>query len=80
MKKHFKGFGFYIILLIVIIMIYSMVSTGDNAVTYKFSDLVGAIKSENIKELEVVENTALATLKNGTKIEVDIPSYNALFE
>ncbi len=80
MKKHFKGFGFYIILLIVIIMIYSMVSTGDNAVTYKFSDLVGAIKSENVKELEVVENTALATLKNGTKIEVDIPSYNALFE
>ncbi len=80
MKKHFKGFGFYAILLIVIIMIYSMVSTGDNAVTYKFSDLVGAIKSENIKELEVVENTASATLKNGTKIEVDIPSYNALFE
>ncbi len=80
MKKHFKGFGFYIILLIVIIMIYSMVSTGDNAVNYKFSDLVGAIKSESIKELEVVENTASATLKNGTKIEVDIPSYNALFE
>ncbi len=78
--KKFRGFGFYAILLIVIILIYSMISTGDNAADYKFSDLVSFIKNENVKDLEIIENTALATLKNGTTIEVDIPSYNALFD
>lgn len=80
MKKRVKGIGFYVILLLVIIMIYSMVSTGDDAEKYNFSDLVSAIKSEEVKELEIVENTATAILRSGETVEVDIPSYNALSE
>ncbi len=80
MKKRFKGFGFYAILLIAIIIIYSMVSTGDEAEKYNFSYLVNAIKSEEVRELEIFENTAYATLVGGKKIEVDIPGYNALYE
>ncbi len=80
MKKKMRGFGFYAILLIAIIVIYSMVTTGDEATVYKFSDLINSVKSEKVKEIEIVENTATATLKDGTKIEVDIPSYNALYE
>ncbi len=80
MKKRVKGIGFYVILLLVIIAIYSMVSTGDDAEKYNFSDLVSAIKSEEVKELEIVENTATAIMRSGETIEVDIPSYNALSE
>ncbi len=80
MKKKFRGIGFYAILLILIIVIWSMVSTGDEKVTYKFSDLITAVRSEEVKEIEVVENTASATLKDGTVMEVDIPSYTALTE
>ena len=80
MKKKFRGIGFYAILLILIIVIWSMVSTGDEKVTYKFSDLITAVKNEEVKEIEVVENTASATLKDGTLMEVDIPSYTALTE
>ncbi len=80
MKKRMRGFGFYAILLLVIIMVYSMVSSGDEATVYKFSDLINSVKNEDVKEIEIVENTATATLKNGTKIEVDIPSYGAFYE
>lgn len=80
MKRRWKGLGFYAVLLLIIIIIYSMVSTGDEAVTYKFSDLISNIKQENVKDIEILENTATATLKNGKKIEVDIPSYNALYD
>ncbi len=80
MSKKMRGFGFYAILLIIIIAVYSMVSSGDDTATYKFSDLVTQLKAEKVKEIEIVENTAKATLKDGTKIEVDIPSYGALYE
>ena len=80
MKKRFKGFGFYAILLIAIIVIYSMVSTGDEAEGYNFSYLVNAIKSEEVREIEIYDKTAYATLVGGKKIEVDIPSYTALYE
>ncbi len=77
MKKRIRGLGFYAILLIVIIVIYSMVSTGDDATVYKFSDLINAVKNEEAENIEIVENTATATLKDGKKIEVDIPGYSA---
>ena len=80
MKKRFKGFGFYAILLIAIIVIYSMVSTGDEAESYNFSYLVNAIKNEEVREIEIYDKTAYATLVGGKKIEVDIPGYTALYE
>ncbi len=80
MKKRFRGFGFYAILLIAIIVIYSLVSTGDVAKKYNFSDLVNSIKNEEVKEIEILENTAYTTLKSDEKIEVDIPGYTALYE
>ncbi|MBE7011609.1 MAG: ATP-dependent zinc metalloprotease FtsH [Ruminococcaceae bacterium] len=79
MKKKFGSFGFYAILLIAIIAVYSIISTGDEAETKSFSDLVSLIKSEDVKEIEILENTAYTTLKDGKKIEIDIPSYSALY-
>lgn len=79
MRKRLTGFGFYAILLIAIIIIYSLISTGDEATTYNFSDLIRSIKSEEVTELEITENIAAATLKDGSKVEVEIPGYSALY-
>ncbi len=79
MKKYIKGFGFYAILLVVIFIIYFMLNYQTGPVIKEFSELVNDINSGTVKELIIIENNAVATLNDGTKISVDIPSIETLY-
>lgn len=80
MKKYIKGIGFYILLLAVIFLIYSLISFKSGPATKDFSELVSQINSGNVTELQITENVALAALKDGTIIKVEIPSLDVLYE
>ncbi len=80
MKKYIKGIGFYILLLAVIFLIYSLISYKSGPTTKGFSDLVNQINSGNVTELQITENVAVASLKDGTIIKSEIPSLGALYE
>ncbi len=80
MKKYIKGIGFYILLLAVIFLIYSLISYKSGPTTKGFSDLVNQINSGNVTELQITENVAVASLKDGTIIKSEIPSLDALYE
>ena len=80
MKKYLRGLGFYITLFLIILVIFVMTSMPENPNTYVYSDLVSMINSGQVKELQLVDTTAMVTLSDGTKIEVATPGYYALYE
>ena len=80
LKNHLKGIGFYIILFLMIITIFVLTNFPENQTNYIYSDLVSMVKAGEVKELQIVDTVAYATLSDKTKIEVDIPGYYALYE
>lgn len=80
MKNHLRGIGFYIILFLIIISIFVLTNFSENQTNYIYSDLVTMVKGGEVKELQIIDTVAYATLNNNTKIEVDIPGYYALYE
>lgn len=90
MKKYWKSFGFYAILLgVLLIFAYMLSGTQSTAIKKVYSDLFREIEAGRVTELTVVENKAYAKLSepmkitdaNGKviadkvdKIEVDIPN------
>ena len=79
MRKYINGIGFYVILGIVIITVFLLSSFPETTDTHVYSELISMIKSEQVVELSVTDNVATAKLTDGRKIEVDIPSYSALY-
>lgn len=80
MKKYIKGIGFYILLLAVIFLIYSLISFKSGPAAKDFSELVAQINSGSVTELQITENVAVAKLKDGTIIKTEIPSLDVLYE
>ena len=80
MKRYLRGLSFYIILFLVILIIFVLTSFPENQTKYVYSDLVTMIQEGQVKELQIVDTTAVATLTNNTKIEVATPGYYALYE
>lgn len=80
MRKYLRGLSFYIILFLIIIMIFVLTSLPENQTKYVYSDLVTMIQNEQVKELQLVDTTAVAVLSDNTKIEVSTPGYYALYE
>lgn len=79
MQKKFRGFGIWIAMIILAYLIYSFVITLNmTQVKMVYSDLVNAIKSEQITEMTVSGNTVNVTLKNGQNSKVKIPSLDTL--
>ena len=78
MKRYIKGIGFYVLLFLVIVMIFTMTSMPDKQTKEIYSDLILKIQQGEVVELSVVDNIATATLKDGNIISVEIPGYNTL--
>ena len=90
MKKYWKGFGFYAVLLgVLTLFAYMLLGTQPTAVEKVYSDLFREIEAGHVTELTIVDNKAYAKLSepikltdtNGKvisdkvdKIEVDIPN------
>lgn len=79
MKKRFTGLGAWLALLIAIYLIYSIVI---NAITatpqMDYSDFVKCIKAEQITSITVSGNDVTATLSDGKKAKIEIPSLETM--
>ena len=78
MKKYVKGIGFYVLLFFIILMIFVMTSMPSQKTQEIYSDLVLKIQNQEVAELQITENVAVAKLKDGTVLNVEIPSYESL--
>ncbi len=75
MQKRFKGLGAWITTFIVVYLIYFfMFNMSSGEVKMVYSDLVSSIKSEEVASITVSGKTVNATLKNGQRTKVQIPS------
>ena len=80
MKKSLKGVAFYLLLFAVIVAIFSFTSAPKQKEKDIYSDLILKIQQGEVSELSVVDDVATATLKDGTKMEVEVPGYWILKE
>ncbi len=80
MKKSLKGVAFYLLLFAVIVAIFSFTSAPKQKDKDIYSDLILKIQQGEVTELSVVDDVATATLKDGTKMEVEVPGYWILKE
>ncbi len=80
MKKSLKGIAFYLLLFAVIVAIFSFTSAPKQKDKDIYSDLILKIQQGDVSELSVVDDVATATLKDGTKMEVEVPGYWILKE
>ncbi len=78
-RNYLRGFGFYVILILVILGIMTMITMPENTTKYVYSDLLTMIKSGQVVEMQVVDPMIYATLSDGTKIEVSTPGYLVLY-
>ncbi len=79
MKKYLRGFGFYLVLFAIILAIFTLTSMPDNTTNYIYSDLLNMIREGQVKELQIVDINATATLNDNTKITVVTPGYGAIY-
>ena len=79
MKKYIKGVGFYAVLLAVIFVIYFLLNYSTEPTKLEFGDLVNHINNKQVTTLEITNNTALVTLKDGKQAQCYIPSDSILY-
>lgn len=80
MKKFLRECGIWIVLLVLAYMAYVYFArTSAPTVTVVYSDLISAIKNEQVENITITEET-VKTVINGEECEVDIPSVEAFYE
>ncbi len=80
MKKGLRGLGFYIVLFLAILTIFVLTSLPETQTQYVYSDLISMIEKGSVKEIQIVDTTALVTLTDNTKLEIATPGYYALYD
>lgn len=79
MKKHFKGLGFYLLLVLVIFMVFMMTRVTPQQEPGVYSDLVAKIQNHEVSEISVVDSIATVKYKNSdAKTTVEVPNYQTL--
>ncbi|MDO4743964.1 MAG: ATP-dependent zinc metalloprotease FtsH [Clostridia bacterium] len=79
MKKYLRGLGFYLILFLIILTIFVLTSVPETTTNYVLSDLLNMVREGQVKELQIVDTDAIATLNDNTKITVETPGYAAIY-
>lgn len=79
MKKGLKNIGFYVAFLIVILLIVSMFTQRPQVEEVVFSDLVSAIKNEEVAQIELSETQAEVVYNDGRTAVVDIPGRSLFY-
>ena len=77
MKKHIKEIAFYLLLISVFVAIVALTMPEKTDVKI-YSELVADIRAGLVKELVIVENTAVVTYNDDKVAEVSIPNYLTL--
>lgn len=80
MKRYLKGMGFYLVIFVAIVTIFSLTSMPKQQERDIYSDLILKIQQGEVAELTVVDDIATATLQDGTVMEVEVPGYWVLKE
>ncbi len=80
MKRYFRSMGIYALLFAIIVAIFTLTSAPTQPDKNIYSDLVLKIKQGEVTELSVVDDVAVAVLRDGTMLEVEVPGYWALRE
>ena len=76
MKKYLKMIGFYVAILLVIIVAVSLLNPMKSEVkTINYSELLNHLDQKQISEIEIDQSRATGTLKDGTKFEAIVPQY-----
>lgn len=79
MKKHFKGLGFYLLLVLVIFMVFMMTRVTPQQEPGVYSDLVAKIQNHEVSEISIVDSIATVKYKNSdAKTTVEVPNYQTL--
>lgn len=79
MRKHFKGLGFYLLLILIIFVVFMMTRVTPQQEQGVYSDLVIKIQNHEVSEISIEENTATVKYKNSdSKSIIEVPSYNTL--
>lgn len=80
MKRYLRGMGFYLLLFSIIVAIFTLTSTPGDVDKNIYSDLVLKIQQGEVTELSVVDDIAVAVLRDGSTLEVEVPGYWVLRE
>lgn len=79
MKKHFKGLGFYLLLVLVIFLVFMMTRVTPQQEPGVYSDLVAKIQNHEVSEISIVDSIATVKYKNSdAKTTVEVPNYQTL--
>ena len=79
MKKYLKNIGFYLILFIVIILVFTMTRVSPERENGIYSDLVRSIQNHEVSEISIVSDIATVKYKNSdSEQQVEIPGYSVL--
>ncbi|MFA7637409.1 MAG: ATP-dependent zinc metalloprotease FtsH, partial [Monoglobales bacterium] len=74
MKKNFKNIGFYVLLFVILIIVYALMGTQPTVEQHTMSDLIRSLDKQEVSELVLEDNRAIATLTGGNEMVVEIPS------
>ncbi len=79
MKKYLKNIGFYLILFIIIILVFTMTRVSPERENGIYSDLVRSIQNHEVSEISIVSDIATVKYKNSdSEQQVEIPGYSVL--
>ena len=74
MKKNLKNIGFYALLFAILIIVYALMGTQPATKQYSMDDLLRRLEKQEVTELVIEEDRAIATLVSGDEMIVEIPS------
>lgn len=74
MKKNFKNIGFYVLLFAILIIVYALIGTQPTVEEHTMSDLIRSLEKQEVVELVLEEDRAIASLSSGEEMIVEIPS------
>ncbi len=80
MNKYIKGIGFYVLLFAVILAIFALYASTPPTEPKTYTDLYSSVQNGEVKKLTVIEQSAVAILEDGTKIEVTIPPIEQFYD
>ncbi|MBR5586756.1 MAG: ATP-dependent zinc metalloprotease FtsH [Clostridia bacterium] len=74
MKKNLKSIGFYLLLLVILIVVYAFMGTQPAIEKHTMSDLLRSIEKQEVTGLVLEDDRAIASLTSGGEMVVEIPS------
>ena len=78
MKRSFKSIIIYVILFAVIVAIFSLTNAPKKVDKQIYSDLIVKIQQGDVSQISIADDVATATLKDGSTMKVEVPSYETL--